>query len=463
MVTTDSIIKSQAKDSLKPKKLGIVTALGPDDPDDGDIGRQQRGIAIAAITPLKETKVGYSVPSQSGNGSYIVRFDDADNPACSCPDFALRDARCKHIYAVELALMREDNPAQSPDWAGKAKKAETVKKPTYPQDWPRYNQYQVNEEEVAKKLLRTLCDSIEQPAQGRGRPKMPLGDMVFAVTAKVFSTMSVRRSMTGMRNATDNGHLDKTPSITSMFRYLENPAVTPILQKLIEDSAGPLRGLEEDFAVDSSGFSTSVFDRHFDFKWGTKGKRKQPHRQAKFITAHIACGVRSNIVTAAIVRTDRSHDSVHLPELLRRTAGNFSIRNFLGDLGYLSTKNFEEIVAAGATPRIPFKRNSKARQSQKKPGPGADLWERLYHEFSLQREAWLNEYRPRSNVETCFSMAKLKFGGFVRSKTEVAQINEVYAKLLCHNLSVLVRIMYTLGITPTWDSGEERDSPQLVT
>ena len=66
-----------------PMDLNPVLALGPDDPDDGDEGRQQRGLAIAALVTVTKTPVGYRVPSQSGNGSYIVNTDD--EPFCSCP------------------------------------------------------------------------------------------------------------------------------------------------------------------------------------------------------------------------------------------------------------------------------------------------------------------------------------------------------------------------------------------
>ena len=45
--------------------LNIVTALGPGDLDDGDAGRQQRGLAIATLTPVVKNRIGYKVPSQS--------------------------------------------------------------------------------------------------------------------------------------------------------------------------------------------------------------------------------------------------------------------------------------------------------------------------------------------------------------------------------------------------------------
>ena len=82
-----------------------ATALAPGDPDDGDAGRQQRGMAIAARVSIEKNRLGYKVPSQSGNGSYVVNVDD--DPFCTCPDFEKRQERCKHVYAVEFTVHRD--------------------------------------------------------------------------------------------------------------------------------------------------------------------------------------------------------------------------------------------------------------------------------------------------------------------------------------------------------------------
>jgi hypothetical protein len=41
-----------------------------------------------------------------------------------------------------------------------------------------------------------------------------------------------------------------------------------MLRHLVEISALPLKEVETDFAVDSTGFSTSRFERWYDAKWG---------------------------------------------------------------------------------------------------------------------------------------------------------------------------------------------------
>ena len=57
----------------------------------------------------------------------------------------------------------------------------------------------------------------------------------------------------------------------------------------------------------------------------------------------------------------------------------------------------------------------------------------------------MRSYHKRSNVESTFSMMKRKFGDSLRSRTDVAMINETLCKVLCHNLVVLIHEMYELG------------------
>ena len=403
------------------------TALGPTDPDDGDQGRQLRGMAIAAQVQIKQSRLGYKVPSQSENGAYIVNVDG--DPYCSCPDFEKRDQPCKHIYAVDLAIQRDDTTPS----ALVVPNTQPIK---YGQDWTAYNQAQIYEGELFPKLLRELCDTIEQPPQEIGRPRLPLSDMVFAVGVKVYSTISGRRAMTDLRQAQAQDQLNVTPSFNSVLRCLQKPELTPLLKGLIEQSALPLRAVEQDFAADSSGFSTSVYHRWFDHKWGREKK------EAKWIKAHIMCGVRTNIVTAVEVTDTAANDSPYFVPLLVTTASGFDIRELTGDKAYLSKRNLQAVVDAGATPYIPFKTNSTPHHGHHKRDR---LWEKAYHFYHLHREKFLAHYHKRSNVETAFHMIKAKFGASVRAKSSRAQINEVLVKILCHNIVVLIQSMFELG------------------
>jgi hypothetical protein len=59
-------------------------------------------------------------------------------------------------------------------------------------------------------------------------------------------------------------------------------------------------------------------------------------------------------------------------------------------------------------------------------------------------------------------MIKAKFRDHVRSKSDVAMVNEVLAKIVCHNICVLIQETYELGISATfWQ--EEAAEPAAET
>ncbi len=91
----------------------------------------------------------------------------------------------------------------------------------------------------------------------------------------------------------------------------------------------------------------------------------------------------------------------------------------------------------------------------------------MYGYYTFRREEFLGHYHQRSNAETGFPMVKAKFGDSVRSKTEVAMVNETLAKVLCHNLVVVHQSHIELGIEPVFWAGkpvpEEGQEPAILT
>lgn len=102
--------------------------------------REIKALQIAAKSKLTRKGKVWLVPSQAGHGEYQVR-PDPQTPRCTCPDFEFRNARCKHIVAVEYVLMREHKPD------GSTVVTETVKvtRQTYTQNWGAYNAAQTRE------------------------------------------------------------------------------------------------------------------------------------------------------------------------------------------------------------------------------------------------------------------------------------------------------------------------------
>lgn len=269
---------------------------------------------------------------------------------------------------------------------------------------------------------------------------LPLSDAVFCAIFKVYSTVSGRRATGDLQECEALGYVSKAPHYNSVFNYLEDPALTPILKMLVEESASPLKSIESEFAVDSSGFSTSTYERWFDTKYGKIKTSRY------WVKAHLMIGVKTHIVTSVEMTGPEANDYPYLPSLLETTAKRFNVVELSADKGYLGKSNLEVIVKAGATPYIPFKANTT--------GEGPELWRRLWHFYEFNRREFLEKYHKRSNVETTFSMIKAKFGAAVRSKTPTAQMNEVLCKIVCHNLCCLVHSIYELDIAPVFWEGE---------
>lgn len=406
--------------------------------------RELKGLEIAAKSKLTRKGDMWLVPSQSGiEDKYSVDLN-GDKPHCTCRDHEFTDAKCKHVYAVEYAIERE----QTPD--GQTVVTESVKivRKTYTQKWPAYNAAQTHEKSELQGLLYELCRTIPEPEQKRGRPRLTLADIIFSTTFKVYSTVSGRRFETDLREAKGKGYLSKLPHYNSVFRYLESETLTPYLYELIGTSALPLKSVETDFAVDSSGFSTGQFMRWFDVKYGKKEDRRM------WLKAHLMCGVKTNIVTSVEITDGYSNDHGYFKPLVDQTAERgFKMEEVSADKAYLSGENFLTTIRHGATPYIPFKTNSKGQESTY--SAKSTLWTRMFHFYSLHRDEFLAHYHKRSNVETTFHMIKAKFGQRLRSKTLTAQINEALCKILCHNLCVVIQSAHELGIDTTF--GAELD------
>ena len=139
---------------------------------------------------------------------------------------------------------------------------------------------------------------------------------------------------TDLREAKARGYLAQLPHYNSVFRYLESPALTPYLYELISLSAAPLKAVETDFAVDSSGFSTGQFMRWLDVKHGERADRRQ------WLKLHLMIGVKTNVVTSVEVSDGYAHDYPYFKGLVDRTAdAGFKMQEVSVDKGYLGASN----------------------------------------------------------------------------------------------------------------------------
>jgi transposase len=396
------------------------------------LDRESRGALLAATAKIAQRGGLWTVPSQSEAGNKYTVDPSEQSPHCNCPDHELHGCVCKHIYAVRYVIQRELFTDGETVTETVSIEAATVRK-TYAQNWPTYNRAQVSEKETFQSLLAALCSNIDEPPRATtGRPRLPMGDALFACVFKIYSTLSGRRFMSDLRDAQAKGHIGHVCHFNSIFNHLENENLTPVLRDLIVKSSLPMVAIEKDFAADSTGFTTSRFHRWFDHKYG---RERQEH---DWVKAHIMVGTSTHVVTAVEIHERNTNDNPVLPVLLETTSQNFDVSEVSADKQYASESNFQAIAKHGATAFIPFRSGTTGRSG--------GLFAKAFHYFSLHREDFCAHYHKRSNVESAIAAIKAKFGDAVRSKTDVAMKNEVLAKILCHNLCVLINAMHELGI-----------------
>jgi transposase len=410
--------------------------------------RDVKALELTCNSRIRFADGHWLVPSQAtrpGGGRYKVNASAA-SPSCECEDFQLRGKPCKHIMAVREMLRRQLHGEPQLDPATIPMRPP---RPTYKQQWPAYNAAQTHEKERFLALLNDLCNGIQEPPRAKtGRPRILLRDAVFAACYKIYSTVSCRRFMTDLRDAHASGFIDKLPSYNSIFNYLDDPAVTPILKAMIVEASRPLAAVEVDFACDSTGFTTCRFERWFDHKYGV------PRQQHDWCKLHFTTGVKTNIVTAVVIKERNATDPHQLPEMVRATRENFTVNEVSADKAYGTLDCYDAIERSGATPFVAFKSHHT--------GGSGGLWAKMFGYFQFRREEFLTHYHKRSNAESTVSMIKRKFGDSLRSKADTAMVNESLAKVVCHNIVVLIHEMYELGIEPIFWGGESAQKPAIL-
>lgn len=206
------------------------------------------------------------------------------------------------------------------------------------------------------------------------------------------------------------------------------------IQKLIMKSAAPLKGHEETFAIDATGFSDSRFGNWQNHKY----RKKEEHRLWKKL--HAACGVKSNIITAATVTKGTTHDQTQFEPLVEMTNQYFNQGKIVADKAYNARVNYDKAKKLDAKAYIPFKENTTGNAK------GSYEWKRMHQRFQSHRRDFLQKYHKRSNVESSFNAIKEKFGKNLRCKHSKALETEVLAKVLCYNICTIIKMIYALEL-----------------
>jgi hypothetical protein len=305
-------------------------------------------------------------------------------------------------------------------------------------DWSKYHERRESEIEYIQSMFVELCRPITTPRTSTrgGRPRVPVADVLYALVLRTYLKLPCRRLSKVLKamlaQAQAARHISRVPGASSIQAYLGAEWMESLLTELIITTSYPLRFVETVVAVDCSGFGIPKSQPYHNRKTGSEDK------EIGWKRAHAMCGVRSGIITAAIVTGSHVHESTHLPELLDVTCQRFKVKEVLADSGFSSVRNLEFIVEKGADPYIDFKGSVT--------GATPGVWREEFIYYTNHRSTWEEHYRKRRMIETVWGAIKERFGEPVRSKSDKAAENEVLLKLLCYNLCCLIRCADEYGI-----------------
>jgi hypothetical protein len=339
--------------------------------------------------------------------------------------------------------------------------SERVKKPrkTYRQDWPAYNLAQARELRDVVYLAQDLCDTIPEEMsfqEPRGRHRIPLRDVAIPTILKAYHGLPGRR-LGSLRDGGpladlhDAGFISRAMHWNSVGNALRNERMSEVFQYLVEASAMPLIPVEQgDFSIDASVVNGAGRVHEGDPRY----RGQSEHRIAK---VHHVIGNRSGIVTAAAIEGPGAAESPMLPGLIYTTSKSFRIRNVFGDMAYTDYRSYRVVEALGGQGWFRFKETHTGR--------GGGAFGRMYHWAAAHPDEFFAMYFKRSNVEAVISAWKRTLLGGLRHKTETLRSkketpmrNELYSVLVAHNIRVVIKFMYLLGIAPNF-LPDAKDAP----
>ena len=233
-----------------------------------------------------------------------------------------------------------------------------------------------------------------------------------------------------MREAYAKGYVSHPPHFNTICKYMADPNLTPLLMDLVHASSLPMRHLESQFAVDSSGFSTY----RFVSRYNRKHRRVVDNRE--WVKMHLMTGTHTHIVTEVRISGWEAHDTNFFEPLLERTVRDFSVEAVSGDKAYSSRHNLHLAMLGGAIPLVPFKSNAVIPATD-----DTSAWATMYH-FRFRQQEFYEHYHRRSNAESAFNVIKSKFGSSLFSKSTTGRVNEAICKVLCHNLVEVNRTVH---------------------
>ena len=260
------------------------------------------------------------------------------------------------------------------------------------------------------------------------------------------------------RNLIETGvlRLRKVPHQNTFCRWMNDPRLTPILEKMLELTARVFRAVECAGIVDSSKMSQM---RSAHSRWVEYGDDQR--EGADWMKMHALVGVETLVCMAVMFSGSRgagTHDVNFILPLVERVRGIFALRYVLADKAYLSENVVGRLWQMGMQAVIPIKKRWDGASMKQ----FYEAYQHLVRWYDDRQADFHMAYRLRPKIEGYFSLVKRVSSGFCWSRGRphkdaagnpldnaeapcVAWQNETLCKLIYVNLRLIVQYEIATG------------------
>ncbi len=299
-----------------------------------------------------------------------------------------------------------------------------------PAGWGAYNDWSTAEIPRVLRLIRAVVDDTDLRTRGpaRGGPCFPIRDLLKSLLVKVLFRVSYRRSIALLEVFEPALGIERRPHFNTLIKWMGRDEISARIAKLLRLAASMKEVEDSTLVIDATGFlrtrgSPWIFVREQRRRFLRRGYRK----------AHVACGLPSRTIVAMEVTPGTVHDHARFEDLVKTASAEESFATLVADSGYLSRAACAAAKAAGATPYIALKSNTRHRAHPR------DAFEKMVTFWKHFPNRFHDRYRRRSQVESVFSEIKKLFGSQLATRRLVAQRNELLLVGLLYNLRVISR------------------------
>ena len=292
---------------------------------------------------------------------------------------------------------------------------------------------------VARMALRAARDALPDYARPKSPHKFTQPQLLACLILKEFEGKDYRGIYTMLQEWSDLREaleLNQVPHFTTLCQ-----AARRLLRKSVAESvlaatlarcrqSGLLKPRTKLAALDSTGLET----RHVSDYYVKRCRRQAGHRKRRFPKLSAVCDTANHLILGIVIDRGPKLDHVEDERTLLAALNQQRFDILVADAGYESER-FHSVCRddLGIRSIIPTtQRGRPPREGPRRPANGT--YRRL-----MQQRFPKELYGQRWQIECVFSMLKRNLGASLRARTHHSQAREIRARILAHNLAILLR------------------------